>query len=529
MNYLTIPEKKRHELSERCNLHILQGKSVGLRKIKEDTTYFSYTQLGFTPYTWQMLVFDMFDKGEKRFICATPRQVGKSTMISILALKCAMYNTHPDKVYNKTTVGIISSTEDQSKKLIDDIRNLMLRGDDRVHQLTGGKIGKFFTNSVAVEKTNNSTTITFINNCRIICLPPTKKARGYPFSLVFLDEAAFFEDESIYYEIIQPTVSKTKGSIFITSTPNGQKGFFFELFDPMDIHDTHEYKRLWLHYTMIDDEEDVKELDTRKKMMQQIGRVKEFEQEYEAKFTVDTSAFFDSDKIDEGVDNNLVEKHVHMESPCSIGIDFGMTSCHSVITVTTMENSIIKLLYQYTFPLDSDDNLIYPLVADLMSRFNTHHIICDDCAQGRSIIQRMEKAGLPITRFNFRSEKVERYFNFRAKLYLGKIKYYIIPELLSEMKSLQEIKHMVNLSITKPTGGFDDRIDSFVISAYPYLNEDVEFEFTTLQSFDEIMEDSHVIKTTDRGDIEWKKLETVGLELIKEQMEERRKVKKRWV
>lgn len=482
-------------------------------------------QLGIVPRTWQMMLFDKFDKGVKRIICATPRQVGKSTGIAVISLKSAIYNTYPDKVYGKTTIGIISSTEDQSKKLIDDIRNLMQKGDDRVYSLTSGKVKKFFTNMVDTTKTNTTTTITLTNGCRIICLPPTKKARGYPFSLVFLDEAAFFEDESIYYEIIEPTVRNTKGSIIITSTPNGQHGFFYELFDPFDFKDMHEYDRMWLHYTMIDDVDDIKELDKKRLFMEQIGRVKEFEQEYEAKFTVDQSAFFDSEKVDEAVDTKMTERHSYNTDGCSIGVDFGMTSCHTVITVTTYVEGVIKLLYQYAFPLDSDDNLIIPMVKDLITRFNTHHIVCDDCSQGRSIIQRMENMGLPVTRFNFRSEKVEKYFNFRARLYTGKVKYYPLPELTAEMKALQEIKHMVNIMIQKPKRGLDDRIDSLVISAYPYLLEDVDFDFTTIQSFDEmILETLQSNNIKGRGDPEWEQIEKLGMEQLKETLMEKKRI-----
>ncbi len=514
MDYLEITQEDRDLVRERTNPNILIGKPVSLRQVKEDTTYFAYCQLGIRPYAWQMKFFDKFDGGNKRVMACTPRQVGKSTAVAIIALKTAIYNLRPDPVYKRSTVGIISATDDQSKKLIDDIRALIEKGDMRVSQLTGGKVKNFFSNQIDKKKTNNLTTITFTNGSRIICLPPTDKIRGYPFGLELIDEAAFIEEDQIYYEKAEPTVRATGGDIYMTSTPNGQHGFFFELFDPFEKLDKHEYDRMWIHYSMIDNQDEIKIIEEKKDIMTQSGRLKEFQQEYEASFTVDQSAFFESDKIDEGIDKDLCEVHSYQE-PCDMGIDFGMTKCHSVITITTKdeETGVVSLLYQYEFPLDSDDNLIIPKVTELLKKFNIQNINVDDCPQGRTIIQQMENIGWNVTRFNFKREKIEKYTAFRSKLYKGMIKYYNLHPLLVQMKALQEVKNKVNVSIEKPRRGLDDRIDSFLISCYHYLEEGTPFESGLLMS----QMDMTNLAVSDRSDKEWKKLKEKTERLLRNQ------------
>jgi len=504
MEYIKITEDMRKALRDKCDLSNLKGTSVKLSTVKDDLTYFGFMQIGLRPRTWQSELFKKIDDGFKRIMAVTPRQVGKSTGLALIALRASVYNMFPDEVYKRTTVGIISSTDDQSKKILDDIRQIMELGDTRVEKLTKGRVKNFFTNMIDMspKASNTKTSITFKNGSKIICLPPTKKVRGYPFGLVLLDEAAFFEDDSIYYEVIEPTVRSTKGTIIMTSTPNGQHGFFYELFDPEDKYEDHEYERLWMHYNQLDDADDIAEIERKKTLMEQTGRIKEFQQEYEAKFTVDQSSFFDSDRINYGVDKTMVEC-VAYKDICHLGIDFGMTKCHTVLTISTQDTSgQIQLLYQYTFPLDSDDNLIIPMVEELKQRFNIQEIIVDDCPQGRSITQHMINKGWQINKFNFKSEKIEKYFSFRARLYTSRIKYYYIPELIGEMKSLQEIKNQVNTLIKKPQGGSDDRIDSFLISCYRYLDEGITFKSDTISTNEAQIKDS----INDRGDTLWQNM-----------------------
>ena len=53
-----------------------------------------------------------------------------------------------------------------------------------------------------------------------------------------------------------------------------------------------------------------------------------------------------------------------------------------------------------------------------------------------------------------------------------KIEMPFIPELVMELKGLQEVQQKINVSIHKQSGGFDDRADSFMMSTIPFLDVD---------------------------------------------------------
>jgi len=198
----------------------------------------------------------------------------------------------------------------------------------------------------------------------------------------------------------------------------------------------------------------------------------------------------------------------YKEHDCVLAIDYGMTSCHSVITIVAEINTTIKLLLQHSFPLGSDDALIIPMVKDLMGRFRIVKFIGDDCPQGYRTNRELEGLG-EFERFNFRSdsaaaERNRGYFTFRAALYQGRIKYPNIPELIIELKGLQEETLKITTNIAKPNGGFDDRADSFMMACFPFLREGVE-------SFDsEVIgkTNSMIINRNIKSDGQWDSLST---------------------
>ena len=65
--------------------------------------------------------------------------------------------------------------------------------------------------------------------------------------MLIIDEAAFV-DEQVFRDAAEPTVSATGVKIILSSTPNGQSGLFFEIFDPYDMRPKHEYKRFWFYW-----------------------------------------------------------------------------------------------------------------------------------------------------------------------------------------------------------------------------------------------------------------------------------------
>jgi len=445
---------------------------------RTDTCYFAINTLGVTPLSWQLKLWNMIDKGKKRIAICTPRQVGKSIGVAIFALKAATMNIAPAGVNKKTMVGIVSATEEQSKKLMAEIKRLIVLGDEKVSRATLGKNKTFYSDKIDNRQiaTNNKSTITFTNGNQIVCLPPTNRVRGYSFSYMFVDEAAFIDDPEIYYDSIEPTVSQTNGAIILTSTPNGQQGFFYDIFDPYEKYEHHDYSRLWIHYSELNKEVEIEKnlidgIMLKKQNYYARGLVKHFEQEYEAKFNVQVSAFFEADHVDKLFKCSLL-KEARYTGECDCAVDFGMVNSHSVITVTHInEAGVIERLYHYQYPFGEDDQLISDL-EEIRERFNVQRFIPDDCAQGYHTIQKMIEKGWNVQPMSFKKDKVKKYTEFRAWLNRGKVKSYNDSVLSEEMKALQEEESKLSTLIHKPRGGTDDMIDSFVMSCYFYLEVD---------------------------------------------------------
>jgi len=379
-------------------------------------------------------------------------------------------NLFPAGVTKKTKIGIISKTEQQAMKIISDIKEYIKLGDLHVERITGGKVKNYFSNKVDRGQTasNNKSQITFNNGCTIISLPPTGKIKGYSFSYLFIDEAAHIDNPDTYYIDSEPTVNATNGTIVLTSTPNGRQGFYFDIFDPFDDQDKHEYKRLWLHYEDLHNQDMIDRILEKKQQYYARGQEKRFQQEYDAMFTVQASAFFENDDLVDMFDDTL-EKLNTYEGACDLSVDFGMVNSHTVITITRLnKDNIIERMYHHRYEFGKDDNLLED-IASLKERFNVKRIIPDDCPEGYTIIQEMEKKGWNVKPMSFRRDKVNKYFTFRSWLRQRKIKSYKDKVLEQEMAALQEEETVRSTKIYKPYGGTDDMIDSFVMSCYFYL------------------------------------------------------------
>lgn len=356
-----------------------------------------------------------------------------------------------------------------------EIRRLILMGDQHVAQTTSNKIVRFYTSMIDDSRSaeNNKTTITFRNGNTIVCLPPTQRVRGYYFSYVFLDEAAFIEDGDIFFQYIEPTTSNTDGVIVMTTTPNGMQGWFYELFDPENKREN-QYHKLWFHYAIMEEEHPdwIKDVEAKKRFYTETGRERQFEQEYEAKFTSQTSAFFDALDIDQAINAELGKLEGY-DLECHLGIDFGMVHSKTVLTICSFNGEKISLIYDYIY-MNDDSTLVQDAKA-LQERFNIQKIIVDDCPEGHYAIQQLENLGVQITRMNFRGEKVKKYFALRKAFKKKKIVLYKNPELIAQLKALQQIETPMTTKIQKPYGGRDDYPDSLVLSTYHFTEEDEPF------------------------------------------------------
>jgi len=479
--YTQIPTRIWKELKE------LKKGEYDWEKAKVSPSYFAHHVLKIPPFRYQHMILRRFRKDSKvklkngRIIIVKPRQIGISWCIAFLAAWYAATNASPSGPHKDTKVGVISRSAGQAVKLMGLIQKLIFKS--KISQMVIKERG------ASLSKTE----IHFKNGW-IKCYPPNDACRGETFDLLIVDEAAFVDDE-FFTDAMEPTVSATDGNIILSSTPKGQSGFFFELCDPFDLYEKHEYDRYWFHWKMVENDGQRKTILKKFDSAKQTGNLKGFDQEYNALFTVDKEAFFEDADVEKGIDKDISPLYEMLGAPCSIGLDYGMTDSATAITVVAKFKDRLQLLYQVA-EKELDENLLMdPSWADsipnLCKRYNIVAVVVDDCPMGNRTNKQLENEGFPVQRFNFRSQqaagdKQRTHYGFRSELKQNRVKYPNIRPLLAEMKSLQEIRTEIGVKIKAPRTYTDDRIDSFIMACHPFLADEGQFG-STLVDYRDIM------------------------------------------
>ena len=133
-----ISDEEFAEHKTRC-FPVSKGEAVKYSLAKKDPVYFVVNQLGVRPFTWQAEVLDNLAAGRNCLMC-TSRQIGKTSILAWFALWACVFNTIPMPTTKKTKIIFVSKTDGQALKVISDVREFMRLGDDRVFELTGGKV-----------------------------------------------------------------------------------------------------------------------------------------------------------------------------------------------------------------------------------------------------------------------------------------------------------------------------------------------------------------------------------------------------
>jgi hypothetical protein len=160
------------------------------------------SRAGLAPDPWQQTILR---SSHSRMMMLCSRQSGKSTVAAALALREALLRP-------PALVLILSPTLRQSGELF----------KDKVLPLYSA-LGR------PVPATQESAlTMTLANGSRVVSLPGEEQTiRGYSgVRLLIVDEAARVDD-SLYFSV-RPMLAVSKGTLVLTSTPAGRRGFFFE-------------------------------------------------------------------------------------------------------------------------------------------------------------------------------------------------------------------------------------------------------------------------------------------------------------
>lgn len=478
----------------------------------DDVVLFAKYMLGMSLRAWQVRFIREIERsvrGEsinRKFLALTSRQIGKTTIISVLALWVAMFNKLPGGVFSSSQVGVISISDDQAKKVVREIKKLIHLGDKNMStytdKVTGDLLfGKNFFSSLVSETRgdpNNMTTITFKDYNEAVhgpfllkgskqgsfikSFPPTAVILGNTYSLILIDEAGKTEkmSDEVYYDYVLPTADEMDAIIVYTSTPWVLSGFFYRLCNPNDDFEEPEgLSKFLFTIDAIKVEHPVRHARIVKQVEQMVldGKKDEVDRAYYCKFVKGESSYF----VPKAVFGVFKDEYEMVDSycgPCDLGLDFGgQTTSKTVITITALgDDGIVRRLYKKVYEVQKDLNIIED-IAELMTRFNVQRIIPDSCPQGDYFIRLMVDKGWDIHLMNFRAEKVKKYGAFRAAINRGEIKSFRDDDLKTEMLALEINTGQRNSYIQHAAGYSDDLIDSFVMSCYFFVQEEGGFDF----------------------------------------------------
>jgi len=512
VNYTKIPE----EFKKKYLAKFEDKTSDEINRLaKEDPVIFAYFFLGKKVRLHQAYILDRVIQAKKkksgigrRIAACWARQLGKSIGLGIFHIWCCWYNKYPVSISNITIMYITSKEDESAIELLEKIKLILYDGDRHMSQYAG--CNDYFTSML--EGSNNTHQFTFKNKCFTKSIPPTMKAVGKSASWFTIDEAHRLRCPDMapdtFFGLASAMVSETGGGIFLSSSPEGIIGFFYNAIDPEKQNDENEYDSFWFSHEIWDD--DSKEcktyqayVESEKKRLTKAGQFKLWQQEYLALFTVTETAFFEIKDIEDSI-KDTTQLYEYKDSSCSLGIDYGMRVSRTVLTVRAMIKGELIQIFQYRCPADFDiNNLINPewehSIQQLKRRYNLSNIIPDDCPQGDQINRWMESnAGIPIKKYNFRSDQMSKNdgvnrncaaYSYRSKLKEGILKIPRWNEIQQfEMKILQETEQKVLISIKSPTGQLCDTFDSDMMACIPFLDmntvTDMEFDVPDIEEED---------------------------------------------
>ena len=468
----------------------------------ENVAFFSEKMLGVRLFSWQVRVLKHITDPEtlkRTFLVMTSRQIGKSTAVAILSIWACVFNKFPGGITNATAVGVISAQDVQAKKLLREIVKIMRIGDGFLRETYVDDEGKpllgqnFFADLLSESDPNNTTTITFKSynagehgeyllkgsksGCSIKSYPPTSAILGETFSLIIIDEAGKTDKitDEVYYEYITPTGNKMKALQVILSTPWTPSGFFYRLIDPDGLYSENSSV---VTYVYTCDAVKIEDPEYHEVIMKEVGKLNadgktgEAQRAYYCRFVKGDVNFFDPEKIHK-VFNPELKMFTEYKGECDMGVDFGGSSTSkSVITISELneKTNVIRRLYHRVYDVNEDKKMLTD-IEELRKHFNVQRIIPDDCPEGHFLIDKMKNKGWEVYPMSFRKDKVSKYSAFRSKLNRQLLESYADDDTKTEMLALENNPKSKRTVIGAPRGYSDDRIDSWVMSCYFFLEE----------------------------------------------------------
>lgn len=163
----------------------------------------------FKPYPYQKQLIQNY-KDNRFNIVKQSRQSGKTTVTAAFVVWYAIFNK--DK-----TIAVLANKGDQAQEIVDRIRTTI---ENLPFYLQPGVI------------TWNKRSLEFENGSKIFSAATSGSSiRGRSVDLLYVDEAAFIQNDEEFFTSTYPVITSGKNSkVILTSTPKGQRGTFYKLY-----------------------------------------------------------------------------------------------------------------------------------------------------------------------------------------------------------------------------------------------------------------------------------------------------------
>lgn len=445
---------------------------------------FCYWMLGIHLRPYQHYAMD--EMWRSNYIAmAWSRRLGKSTVTKLFMLWTAIFNKLPGGLTGTTWNVILQDQEIANSLYIEPLHEIMEKGDKVVFNNFKGNLGEnYFTSQLVTRREKSgkvrSNQISFNIDgaiCRINTMPPTSKAIGREGNLIG-DEVTKWrnnpkvKDEFKYFDQLIAIMKDNPRykAIFLTTPEGDQDLFATEIFDPDNRLPNNIFKKIWFAYWARVEETWLKEMKRTREKAEFNKRLHMFQQEYEAKFMTISNPYFDYDKH---IYKNITDKwkqSYELNTPCSLGIDWGGTSKSEtalVIRKWDLKSDSPRLpIYIKHYPVGEDLDKLEPDLRLISKNYNIKWVIPDNKG-GRWMIPKLEEifgAGR-VQPFNFTTDKLAGYELYREGLNEGIVKLPNYTPLTDQLKNMNDD--------LKPntSKGKDDLVDADMMACYPLLQK----------------------------------------------------------
>jgi len=426
-------------------------------------------------------------------ICNKGRQIGMSTILGgelfVTAATRSRYNAN-----------IVSINQNEASGKIEIVRNLYHSMPDEL--LDPGIKPVIWTDSdkeISFHRPPNTSTI--------ISQPASAAIRGGRKDIAF-DEFAHIRDAAKLYQAALPAITRGNSRISIISTPLGQSGLFYDIFE--DKQAFPEYSRhnvpWWESAAMVDPkwvdpatgwvrpevfaeaptmgtEERVAKFGSTKLAViyRNVGDKLAFMTEYEAVFVDETTAYYPWQLIVDNIDPDLpvwmkaMPSTWHTDNRVSIGVDLAKERDETVFTVVEHvvdedANTTKRIVRYVSATQDNYDKQLESLIA-LAKRTKASRVSIDQTGVGQVFVEEAKRKAhieVPGCRFEgivFTNDVKEKWATrFKGDLQLNAVALIDHPTLKRQVHGIQRTKTESNFYRFK--GPRDDYFWSLMLGLY---------------------------------------------------------------